>query len=142
MIIKNIKLENIRSYSDKTISFEMGSTLLSGDIGSGKSSILQAIDFALFGLSRGILSGESLLRYGTDRGSIELNFKIKDKEVKIRRSLKRSGTSVVQDSGFLEINGIREELSAVELKQKILDLLNYPKETLTKKSLKIGRAHV
>ena len=135
MIIKNIKLENIRSYSNKAISFEMGSTLLSGDIGSGKSSILQAIDFALFGLSRGILSGESLLRYGTDRGSIELNFKIKDKEVKIRRSLKRSSTSVVQDSGFLEINGIREELSAVELKQKILDLLNYPKETLTKKSL-------
>jgi len=135
MIIQNIKLENIRSYSNKELSFELGSTLLSGDIGSGKSSILQAIDFALFGLSRGVLSGESLLRYGNDKGSVELNFKIDNINVKIRRSLKRTGKSVVQDAGYLEVNGVKEDLSAVELKQRILNLLNYPKETLTKKSL-------
>src|SRR3989344_515551 len=135
MIIKKIKLENIRSYIEREINFELGSTLLSGDIGSGKSSILQAIDFALFGLSKGVLSGESLLRYGKNKGSVELEFKIGNFDIKVKRSLKRSSDSVVQNSGYLEINGAREELSAVELKQRILDLLNYPKETLTKKSL-------
>src|SRR3989344_7167887 len=120
MIIKKIKLENIRSYNEREINFELGSTLLSGDIGSGKSSILQSIDFALFGLSKGILSGESLLRYGNDKGYVELSFKIDDFDVKIRRSLKRTGKSIVQDSGYLEVNGIREDLSPVELKQKIL----------------------
>ena len=82
MIIKKIKLENIRSYIEREINFELGSTLLSGDIGSGKSSILQAIDFALFGLSKGVLSGESLLRYGKNKGSVELEFKIGNFDIK------------------------------------------------------------
>ena len=52
MIIHSIKLHNIRSYLEEKIEFPKGSTLLSGDIGSGKSTILLAIEFALFGLKR------------------------------------------------------------------------------------------
>ena len=58
MIIKKITLKNIRSYENQVIDFPDGSTLLSGDIGSGKTSILLGIEFALFGLQpgqRGIL---------------------------------------------------------------------------------------
>lgn len=134
MIIKSIKLENIRSYTNKEINFELGSTLLSGDIGSGKSTILLAMDFALFGLSKGMITGEALLRHGEKNGSVELNFMIDDKEIRIRRVLKR-GTNVTQDSGYLMINGDLVNLSPVELKQRILELLNYPSEMLTKKSL-------
>ena len=70
MIIKKILLENIRSYTNQEIEFPEGSILLSGDIGSGKSSILLAIDFALFGLRKGNLSGASLLRNGMDKGTV------------------------------------------------------------------------
>ncbi|MEM4245568.1 MAG: SMC family ATPase, partial [Candidatus Nanoarchaeia archaeon] len=132
MIIKKIRLKNIRSYLDQTIEFPEGSVLLSGDVGSGKSSILLAIDFALFGLRRSSMSGSSLLRNGRDFGFVQLDFTIDDKEVTIKRALKRNNSSVVQDSGFITINGVKKEGTAQELKQSILDLLHYPHELLTK----------
>lgn len=131
MLIKKIKLENIRSYTNQEIDFPAGSTLLAGDIGSGKSSILLAMDFALFGLRPG-LSGGSLLRNGSDNGIVELNLEIDNKNVIIQRKLKRTQNSVVQDSGFIIINDEKRDASAIELKNDILELLNYPKELLTK----------
>jgi exonuclease SbcC len=53
MIIKKIILDNIRSFEHEEIDFDVGSTLLAGDIGSGKTSILLAIEFGLFGLQPG-----------------------------------------------------------------------------------------
>ena len=139
MIINKIKLENIRSYTNNEINLSEGSTLLAGDIGSGKSSILLAIDFALFGLRKGNLSGASLLRNGMDKGTVELYFNIDNKDVIIQRNLKRTQDSVVQDSGFIIVNGERRDATAIELKQDILDLLNYPKELLTKSKSLIYR---
>ena len=130
MLLKKIKLENIRSYISEEISFPDGSVLLSGNIGSGKSSILLAIDFVLFGLSSGL--GNALLRNGEENGSVELHFKLDDKDVVIKRSLKRKNKSVTQDYGYLIINNEKIEGSATELKARILELLNYPKELLTK----------
>ena len=130
MIINKIKLENIRSYLDKDISFPEGSVLLSGDIGSGKSTILLAVEFALFGLDKG--GGSTLLRNGKNSGSVELDFNLEDKRVIIKRVLKRSDKSIKQDSGYIFVNGIKEEGTATELKAKILDLLNYPKDYLTR----------
>ena len=40
MILKSVKLENIRSYKAQKIDFKNGIMVLSGDIGSGKSSVL------------------------------------------------------------------------------------------------------
>jgi len=139
MIIKSVKLKNIRSYLDQTIEFPQGSVLLSGDVGSGKSTILLAIDFALFGLRRGSLSGDSLLRNGRDFGFVQLDFSIDGKDVIIKRALKRSSSSVVQDSGFVSINSVKKEGTALELKQIILDLLHYPQELLTKSKSLIFR---
>ena len=61
---------------------------------------------------------------------MELNFTIDDKRIKIKRILKKSGDSVSQDSGYLMINDELFNLSPVELKQRILQLLNYPQEIL------------
>ncbi len=109
----------------------MGNILLAGDIGSGKSTILLAIEFALFGLRRDV-SGNSLLRNGVSKGSIELKFSINDKEIIIKRVLKRAKTSVTQDSGYIVINGEKRELTTVEIKQMVLDLLKYPQDLLGK----------
>jgi exonuclease SbcC len=132
MLLKKIRLENIRSYINQEINFPLGSTLLSGDIGSGKTSILLAIEFALFGLRRGELSGHALLRNGTQKGSVELHFEIDNKNIVIKRTLKREKNYVTQDTGWIMINNIKKEMSAIELKQTILTLFNYPKELLTK----------
>jgi len=132
MIIKKLRLNNIRSYSDTIVSVPEGSVLLSGNIGSGKSSILLAIDFALFGLRQGELSGNGLLRNGENSGSVELEFEIGDNNIEIKRALKRGNKSISQDTGFLSINGNKELLSAIELKERILSILGYPKSLLTK----------
>src|SRR3989338_3020277 len=132
MLIKKIKLENIRSYVNEEIDLPLGSTLLAGDIGSGKSSILLAVDFALFGIRQGELSGNALLRNGTNEGLVELHFELENNNIVIQRRLKRTQNSVVQDSGYIMINNERQDKSAIELKQDILGLLNYPKELLTK----------
>ena len=131
MIIKKIKLTNIRSYKEEEISFPEGSTLLSGNIGSGKSTILLAIDFALFGISHE-LPGKALLRQGESEGSVELTFKINEKVIIIKRNLKKTPTSVSQESGQITIGNDKQELTAMELKQKIIELLNYPQDLLTK----------
>lgn len=123
MILKTLKLQNIRSYKKCEISFPKGSILLTGEIGSGKTTILLAIEFALFGLHRGLLSGNELLRHGENTGSVELSFEVDGTEFVIYRSLRRS-KSVTQGYCYLITNGIRYELTPTELTAKILSILN------------------
>ncbi len=137
--LHNIKLENIRSYVSEQISFPDGKVLLWGNIGSGKSSILYAIDFVLFGLQRSELAGASLLRNGADEGSVELTFSLNDKEYILKRVLKRTKTGVVQDAGFIIRDGVKQDKTAIELKQIVLELLHYPKDLLTKNKILIYR---
>lgn len=137
--LHNIRLRNIRSYVSETIQFPDGKVLLWGDIGSGKSSVLHAIDFALFGLQRDDLAGASLLRNGTESGSVELEFSIDGKTHVIKRTLKRAKTGIVQDAGEISFNGKREEKTPVELRQAVLDLLQYPKDLVTKNKTLIYR---
>ncbi len=143
MIIKAIKLKNIRSYEETDIEIPKGSVLLAGDIGAGKTTVLLAIDFALFGVRRGELSGVSLLRHGAEQGFVELNLELNGKNIIIYRSLKskRTGeTNVVsQDSGYIEIDGNKESMSTVEMQSKILNLLNYPLEFVKKNKSLIYR---
>ena len=132
MLIKSVKLNNIRSYLSQGIEFPAGSTLLAGDVGSGKSSILLAIEFALFGIKRKHLSGSSLLRHGKKEGSVELNFEIGGKDIIVKRYLKRGRDDIKQEAGYIVIDNRKTEGTAVELKSRILDLLGYPKELLAK----------
>ncbi len=131
MIIKSVRLKNIRSYLDEKIEFPMGSTLLSGDIGCGKSTILMAIDFAIFGLRKGELSGGDMLRHGASEGMVEVDMTIDNKDVRIKRVLKR-GNSISHDICVLTINGLSQILTPTELKAQMLELLGYPQELLKK----------
>lgn len=132
MILKHIILENIRSYIKQRIDFPQGSILLSGDIGTGKSTILLSIEFALFGLLRGEISGSSLLRHGEKTGSVELCFNCSDEEIIIKRSLKRNHKGIEQDCGHIIRNNVLKESTPVELKSEILAILGYPQELLSK----------
>ncbi|MEM2121066.1 MAG: SMC family ATPase [Candidatus Woesearchaeota archaeon] len=138
MLIKRVKLHNIRSYSEEEFIFPEGSILLSGDIGSGKSSILLAIEFALFGATNEI-SPNSLLRKGKNQGSVELEFEIEGKNFIIKRSLKRSSEKTVQTSGYLIIDNIKKELTPVEMKNEIIRILGYPLSLASKKKSLIYR---
>ncbi len=133
MKIKNIVLENIRSYEHQEISFPEGSTLLSGDIGSGKTSVLLAIEFALFGLQPG-QRGSALLRNGKKEGKVRLEFEVDNDDIIIERTLKK-GKTISQDYCSIIINNEKREFSVTELKSKILELLSYPMEFAKKQNL-------
>ncbi len=132
MLLKSIKLNNIRSYLEQKIDFPTGSLLLSGDIGSGKSTILLAIEFALFGSKPSELPASSLLRHGKTEGSVELNFELQGKNIVVKRNLKRSKNGIKQEVGYIITNGIKKELSPVEMKSHVFDLLGYPKDLVAK----------
>lgn len=132
MLLESLTLRNIRSHTDTHVEFPKGLVLLSGDIGAGKSSLLLAIEFALFGIRRGDVAGEGLLRHGEQSGAVTLAFRLKDCRVAVHRELKRSSGSVRQDTGWLEVDGEREELTAREIKARVLALLGYPEELVTK----------
>ena len=134
MLLKKLVIENLRSYENQTIKFPKGSTLLSGDIGSGKTTILLAIEFALFGLQPS-QKGNSLLRNGTDTAKVILEFDIDNKEIIVERTLKRKKHSITQDYVSITIDNEKFEESVSEIKAKILDLLNYPKEFAKKTNL-------
>ncbi len=139
MIINSLKLKNIRSYIDEEIKLREGSTLLSGDIGTGKTSLLLAIEFALFGIIRGQISGTSLLRHGAKEGSVELSFSLEKNNVTIKRVLRRGAKAISQEAGYIIINNLKIEGTPIELKAKILELIGYPDELLTKSKSYIYR---
>ena len=123
MILKTLKLENIRSYAEQTVSFPEGTTLFEGDIGSGKSTILMAIEFALFGL--GSEKGGALLKAGARKGSVSLSFEVEGKKYEVCRSLERKAKGVQQSDCILKSEGSVLQLSASEMKEKVLDILAF-----------------
>lgn len=132
MLLKSLHLQNIRSYVDETIHFPEGSLLLAGDIGAGKTTILLAIEFALFGALRSELEASSLLRNGCAAGRIELTADLRGKEVTISRTIKQTPITVKQDAGFIMIEHQRLDATPTELRGRIMELLGYPKDALTK----------
>lgn len=132
MIIKSVHLKNIRSYLDARVDIPLGSTLLAGDIGSGKSTVLLAIDFALFGLRRGEVEGNDLLRHGKNTGEVEVFFEINGKEAMVRRTLRRTKNGLSQDTGILRLDGTDYDYTPMELRARILELLGYPADSVKK----------
>jgi len=133
MLLKKISLNNIRSYKSQEVEFPEGSILLSGDIGSGKTSILLAIEFALFGLQPG-QRGSALLKNGEEKGGVLIEFEVDGKEIIIERTLKK-GKTISQDYAAITIDGEKQEISVTELKSRVLEILNYPKEFSKKQNL-------
>lgn len=134
MLLKKLRLKNIRTYENWEVALPQGSILFEGGIGSGKSTLLLAIEFALFGL--GNEKGTSLLSIGKNRGEVELDIEAQGKEIRLHRSLLRSRKSglnqgaivpggVKQDECWLEYDGVRTPYAPKEMKEAVLKKLNY-----------------
>lgn len=127
MILESIKIGNIRSIKNMNLTFPQTTMLFYGDIGSGKSSVLKAIEFALFGtLKSADLSGDSILRRGENKASVELTFLLDKDRYVIKRGLSKNKKGVVsQTKGSLTINENEISYAATDLRRKILEALNY-----------------
>jgi len=138
MKIKYIELENIRSYEHQKIEFEDGTSLLKGDIGAGKSSILYALEFGLFGVVNNI-NLNSLLRKGKESGKVTISFEVKGSTVTIERNMNIKRNKIVQAEPIFTINGITNTFSITETKAKVFKLLNYNNDFLIGKNFDLFR---
>ena len=102
MKIEIVQLENIRSHTKSTVPFTHGFNCLVGGLGCGKSSVMYAVDFALFGDSIG-RSFEYLLREGAESGKVTVQFTHNGSTYKLTRGLKRKGKSINQNIEELKL---------------------------------------
>ena len=113
-MITSIELVDFLSHSDTKLKFEEGVTIFVGDNGAGKSSIIDAITFSLFG-QHTRKSNKGLIRRGTNQGYAKIEFSIKDRQYEtVRKIDSKGGLSAI----FSETtNNDRVEIAAGERKQ-------------------------
>ena len=88
MKLESLFLKNIRSHVKTSISFNDGFNCLIGGLGQGKSTVLYAIDFVLFGdpLHR---SYDYLLRENSEEGKVTAVFTQNLNFIKKTKSLQK-----------------------------------------------------
>ena len=102
MKIEIIQLENIRSHVKSTVPLTRGFNCLVGGLGTGKSSVLYAVDFALFGDPIG-RSFDYLLREGADSAKVTVQFSQNGRIYRLVRGLKKHGKGIGQDFEELKL---------------------------------------
>jgi exonuclease SbcC len=117
MKIEIVQLENIRSHVKSTVPFTRGFNCLVGGLGCGKSSVLYAVDFALFGEPLG-RSFEYLLREGEESGKVTVQFAQNGRTYKLIRGLKRRGKGIGQD--FEELKLFEDEKLIASMKTEAI----------------------
>ena len=112
MIIEKLTLKNFISHKYTTITFNKGVTVLIGPNGAGKSAVLDAISFALFKEHSRGKGLDNLIRRGTSRAEVELQFLVNNKRYLIRRSITKIGKSPRSEAYLYILDGSSRRLIA------------------------------
>ncbi|GAB1350532.1 DNA double-strand break repair ATPase Rad50 [Ignavibacteriales bacterium] len=109
MLINTLILNNFKQYKNATINFPEGLTGLTGRNGAGKSTVFDAITFALFGPLKGV----NLAQLKNDNAAnsepveVELEFSEKNERYLIKRSLR--GVNATSKVGLYKIDDSQGE---------------------------------
>ncbi|MEK0320773.1 MAG: AAA family ATPase [Nitrosopumilus sp.] len=113
-MITSIELGDFLAHSDTKLELENGVTVFVGENGAGKSSMIDAITFALFG-QHTRKSNKSLIKRGSNQGFTKIGFSINGRQYQAVRKIDSKGSLSAK---FSEIIGDeRIELAAGERKQ-------------------------
>ena len=124
MIFKRLKLFNFKSHEETVIPFEKGISVIVGENGAGKSTILEAISFALF-KQHTAKKIDDLVRNNSEAMNVELEFISNGREYKIIREKKNSLKSSLfkktsSDGGYVHVcTGDKEVANEIH---QILDI--------------------
>ncbi len=136
MIPLKLKLQNFTSYGENVpeldfTSFHMAA--ISGHNGAGKSSLLDAITWCVWGASRAGDSADGLIRLGSEKMFVEFSFDLDGHEYTIKRARTKKGGG----NTALEVWSNSHNLTEGTIKatqQKIIDTLHLTYETFTNSS--------
>ncbi|BDZ67726.1 AAA family ATPase [Methanobacterium ferruginis] len=94
MIIESLHIKNFKSHRDTYIDFDTGISIIMGGNGAGKSSILEAISFALFKqhTSKKI---DQLITIGQKRMSVEMRFIVNGRKYSILRERTKTSSKAL-----------------------------------------------
>jgi exonuclease SbcC len=121
-MITRIRLTNWKSHLNSELAFSKGVNALIGIMGSGKTSCMQGIAFALFGTFSALgskkLAIDDLIMgkpHKKDSASVELDFAVNGKSYSVKRTLERgkgSSAEIREDGKLLEVNpqGVTREV--------------------------------
>jgi exonuclease SbcC len=94
MLIRSVHLENFKSYEQATVHFMEGTNAIVGRNGAGKSSLVEAIGYALFDYTSASRQGD-LLREGASSGRVVVRFfsSYDEREYEVERVFGKNGTT-------------------------------------------------
>lgn len=113
-MITSIELGDFLAHSNTKLEFENGVTVFVGHNGAGKSSIIDAITFALFG-QHTRKSNKGLIKRGANQGFTKVNFSVNGRNYEAVRKLDTKGSLSAKLSELRDNDQI--ELAAGERKQ-------------------------
>ncbi len=101
MIIEALQIKNFKRFQSADIKFGPGITGITGNNGVGKSSIVDAIFFALYGLQSGLIPDNIVSAFDTERCGLYIRFKQGADICEITRSYSKTK----QHNVTIKING-------------------------------------
>jgi exonuclease SbcC len=126
--LRRLRVKNIRSYEAAELEFASGTTLIAGDVGAGKTSLLYAIEMALFGVAE--VNAAYLVRHGATHAEVAVAFEGQDHQYEIFRRfrrVRRKGQETFEPERIrFIVDGNETSYSATELRQQVIELLGFP----------------
>jgi exonuclease SbcC len=123
-LILSVRVENWKSHENTELKFGEGTNILLGPNGGGKSSILEAISFGLFGtvpaLRKRLIKLEDLIMnkpYRAEAAKVELSFQAPDgREFTVKREIRRGSPSQAElrEGGKLIAEGSERVTSYIQ----------------------------
>ena len=128
MQLRRLEVRNIRSYESGRVEFGPGTTLIVGDVGSGKTSLLYAIEMALFGVAE--VDAPYLVRHGAPHAEVAVRFEDGDHRYDVSRRfrrIRRKGRESFESERItFREDGRETSYSATEVRQRVIELLGFP----------------
>lgn len=91
MILKELHLQNFRNYSDLTLEFKNGLTILTGENAQGKTNLLEAIFLLSLAKSHRTNHDQEMIQWDNDRASIKAIIETKHYEFPLELILSKKG---------------------------------------------------
>ena len=128
MKLLTLFIENFMSYDKCRFKFKDGIWLITGENGAGKSTIFDAVTFALYGSTRGDV--DSIIKDEKDFAYVSLKFESRDGIYRIRRTRYRNNKTtlsfyMIEESEDVRLHG----QTVVETQKRIINTLNMDYDT-------------